>query len=91
MATNAVWHEIDGKCMVRAFEEALEKLDGAGSEVRLDFSSVNRIDPSDLRVMETFASAADGRGAKVVLRGVNIDVYRVLKLMKLASRFSFAS
>jgi hypothetical protein len=28
---------------------------------------------------------------KVVLRGVNVGVYKVLKLVKLASRFSFVS
>ena len=34
-------------------------------------------------------SIADEKGVKVVLRGVNVDVYKVLKLVKLASRFSF--
>ena len=55
----------------------------------LDFSSVRRIDPSALREMEELASIADDKAIKVVLRGVNIDIYRVLKLMRLAPRFSF--
>jgi hypothetical protein len=34
--------------------------------------------------------AAD-KGVKVVLRGVKVDVYKVLKLVRLAPRMSFAS
>jgi hypothetical protein len=37
------------------------------------------------------AGAAHDRAAKVVLDGVNVDVYKVLKLMKLEQRFSFRS
>jgi hypothetical protein len=36
--------------------------------------------------MENLATTADEKAAKVVLRGVNVDVYKVLKLMKLAPR-----
>jgi len=89
MPMNTVWLEIDREHVVHALQEALGKLDGVGGEVGLDFSSVHRIDPSALRAMETLASAADDKGTKVVLRGVNVDVYKVLKLMKLAPRFSF--
>ena len=42
-------------------------------------------------LMEEFAGIADNKGVKVVLRGVNVDVYRVFKLVKLASRFSFVN
>jgi anti-anti-sigma regulatory factor len=88
MPVNAVWLKIDGQCAVGALQEALKKLNGAGGELVLDFSSVHRIDPSALRVLENLASTVDGK-AKIALQGVNIDVYRVLKLMKLAARFSF--
>ena|SRR5690348_4747917 len=91
MATNAVWLKVDGEGVVPAFEKALTKLDSAGGEIRLDFSSVHRIDASALKTMEDFAIAAHDKATKVVLRGVNIDVYRVFKLMKLESRFSFVS
>jgi anti-anti-sigma regulatory factor len=84
-----MWLKIDGERLVPALQEALETLDGAGGEVVLDFSSVHRIDPSALRAMENFAGAADDKNARVVLQSVNIDVYRVFKLMKLAPRFSF--
>jgi anti-anti-sigma regulatory factor len=52
---------------------------------------VRRIDPSALRAIEEFAGTADDKGVKVVLCGVNVDVYKVLKLMRLAPRFSFVS
>ena len=65
-----------------------EKLDSAGGDVFLDFSAVRRVDPAALRAIEEFAGAADEKSLKVALRGVNIDVYKVLKLARLSSRFS---
>lgn len=85
---NAVWLKIDGERVGRALQEAVDKLYSAQGELFLDFSSVHRIDPSALRAMENLATAVDGQ-AKIVLQGVNIDVYKVLKLMKLVGRFSF--
>ena len=84
-----VWLEIDGEAVVPALQDACEKLDSADGEVVLDFSSVHRVDPSALRELDKLAGTADEKAIKVALRGVNVDVYRVLKLMKLASRFSF--
>jgi anti-anti-sigma regulatory factor len=90
MAMNSVCLRIDEERMVQALQEAGEKLDRDG-EVVLDFSSVRRVDPSGIKAMEEFAVKADGKTAKAVLRGVNVDVYKVLKLVKLASRFSFVN
>ena len=86
---NTVWLEIDGNRVAHALQEALGKLDGAGSEVVLDFSSVHRIDSSALMALESLAQAAGDKTSKVMLRGVNADVYKVLKLVRLARRFSF--
>jgi len=91
MAMIAVWLKIDEERVVQALQKAGETLDSADGEVLLDFSSVRRIVPRALQVMEEFAGMADSKGVKVVLRGVNVDVYRVFKLVKLASRFSFVS
>lgn len=91
MATNAVWRKIDEEHAVQGLQEAGETLGSAGDDLLLDFSSMRRIGPSSLRVMEEFVGVADGKGVKVVLRGVNVDVYRVFKLVKLASRFSFVN
>ena len=86
-----VWPKIDEGCVVRALQDAGEKLDGADGEVILDFSSVRRIDPGALKAMEEFAGKADAKTVKVVLRGVKVDVYKVLKLVKLAPRFGFVN
>ena len=87
----AVWLKVDEERIVQALHEAEEKLDSVEGEVALDFSSVRRIDPGALRAIEEFADIADDKGVKVVLRGVDVGVYKVLKLVKLASRFSFVS
>ena len=87
----AVWLKIDEKRVAQALQEAEEKLDSVAGEMALDLSLVRRIDPSALRAMEKFADIADTKGVKVVLRGVDVGVYKVLKLVNLASRFSFVS
>ena len=53
----------------------------------LDFSAVRRMNPAALRAIEDFAGAADEKSVKVTLRGVNVDIYKVLKLARLSSRF----
>jgi anti-anti-sigma regulatory factor len=71
------------------FEDALNNLDTAQGELVLDFSTVRRIDMATLAVLEQLAVRAAARPVKVVLLGVNVDVYKVLKLSKLSQRFSF--
>jgi anti-anti-sigma regulatory factor len=72
-------------------QEAAEKVNRGESEVVLDFSSVLRIDADVVGAMEKLAGLADGKPVKVVLRAVNTDVYRVLKLLKLTRRFTFVT
>ena len=91
MTTIAAWLSIDENNVVPALREAAEKLDGAGGEVVLDFVAVRRIDSSALRALEELAGLAEKNSVKVVLRGINVDVYKVLKLVKLAPRFTFLS
>jgi len=91
MTLTAVLLKIDEDRIVQGLQEAREKLDGAEGEAMLDFSSVLRIDASSLMALERFAGAADNKGVKVALRGVNVSVYKVLKLVKLTSRFSFVN
>ena len=91
MAKIALWLKVEGGQVASALREASETLDGAGGEVVLDFSSVHRVDPEALKAMDKFAEAAGDKGVKVVLRSVNVDVYRVLKLAKLTPRFAFVS
>jgi anti-anti-sigma regulatory factor len=89
MAIIAEWLKIDEERVVQNLQEAREQLDSADGELVLDFSSLRRIDPSALRAIEELAGRADDKSVKVVLRGVNVDIYKVLKLVKLAPRFSF--
>jgi anti-anti-sigma regulatory factor len=88
MPVNTVRLNIDGARVALALEEALAKLEDAAGEVILDFSSVQRVDPAALGAMDRLAGTANGK-AKIVLRGVNAGIYKTLKLMKLAPRFSF--
>jgi hypothetical protein len=46
---------------------------------------------SSVRPEPPLARVADEKAVKVALRGVNVDVYKVLKLVKLTRRFSFVS
>ena len=50
---------------------------------------MRRIDSDVVKALEELAGLADESSVKVVLRAVNMDIYRVLKLLKLAPRFSF--
>ncbi len=91
MAITAVWLKIEQARLVQALQEAGGKLDSTEDEVIVDFSSVPRIDASGLIAMEQFVGIADHQGVTVALRGVNVSVYKVLKLVKLTSRFSFVN
>ena len=83
--------KIDEERVVQGLQEAGEKLDGVEGEVTLDFSSVRRLDARALKAMEEFAGIADDKSTRVVLRAVDVAVYKVLKLVKLTSRFSFVN
>jgi anti-anti-sigma regulatory factor len=89
MATIAVWTKIEEDDAVEALRDAGEKLEAANGAITLDFSSVHRISAGVVRAMEELANQAEEKGVKVALRGVNVDVYKVLKLVKLSGRFTF--
>jgi len=93
METIPVTLKIDSERVVPALQAAGEKLDAAGDEGKLvlDFSSVRRIDPAVLTAIEKLAATADDKAIKVVLQGVGIEVYKVLKLARLAPRFTFVT
>jgi anti-anti-sigma regulatory factor len=91
MATVAVLLKLDEQSAASALREASKELHGAEGEVALDFSSVCKIDASTLKALEELAGQADAKGVKVRLRGVNVDIYKVLILVRLVPRFSFVS
>ncbi len=89
MPMTAVLLKIDVERIVPALRSAREKLDSAEGELVLDFSGVRRIETGALQELEQLAAAAEIKSVKLALRGVSVDVYKVLKLVKLAQRFSF--
>ena len=89
MSTIAMFVRIDGERVAEGLRDARSMLNGTTREAVLDFASVSRVRPQDLAVMEELIQVADERGVKIELRGVNVGIYKVLKLAKLASRFSF--
>jgi len=88
MPANSVLLEMDGHA-APALQQAIEKLVRGDGEVVLDFSSIDRIDPSELKSMDKLAGLAADKSAKTVLRGVNGRIYKALKLANLTGRFSF--
>jgi hypothetical protein len=91
MSTIAEGFKIEGDRVAECIHEAHMQLDTVCDQTTLDFSSVLRITPRDLRAMEELADRAENESVRVVLCGVNVDIYKVLKLVKLAARFSFAT
>lgn len=91
MATIVEFQKIDEHRLMASLEGAAQELDGTVQELALDFSAVRRIDSRGLRALEELARKAEQKKIKVVLRGVNVDLYKTLKLIKLASRFSFVN
>jgi anti-anti-sigma regulatory factor len=91
MSTIAVFLKVEEANAVSALQEAAGSLDGAHGEAVLDCSSLRRIDSAAMRALEAFARAAEEKGVKVVLSGVNVGIYKVLKLVKLTRRFSFVN
>jgi anti-anti-sigma regulatory factor len=92
MTENRIGIKIDPEHAAHTLQqEAMEQLAGAANEVLLDFAAVQRIDASAIRALEELAGLADERSVRVVLRAVNMDIYKVLKLMNLAARFHFVS
>ena len=90
MTTNAEWIKINPERILHALQhEAADKVNSARGEVILDFSSVLRIDSDGAGALEQLAGLAEEKSVKVVLRAVNVDIYKVLKLLKLTQRFSF--
>jgi anti-anti-sigma regulatory factor len=89
MAIVSSFQKIDAAHVTESLQAIRERLDAAEGETILDFSSIQRIDSPALGMMEELAGLADARSATITLRGVNVHVYKVLKLVRLAPRFLF--
>ncbi len=72
-------------------QEAAEQVTGERREVILDFSAVKQVDVDTIYAMEELAALARERSVSLVLQGVSLEIYKVLKLMKLPDQFVFQS
>ena len=91
MSTKEIFLNIEKERVIPALREAACALDSSSGQTALDFSSVQRIEPGALRALEELAQIAEDKAVKIVLRGVNVDVYKVLKLVKLTHRLTFVN
>ena len=89
--TTDVSLDLDEKNVVPALRDIAKQLNGSRGQVILNFAGIKRIDSTALQALEELVHTAEQKGVKVALRGVDVYVYRVLKLMKLASRLSFVN
>ena len=88
MSTSSVYLRVNGDG-IPTFSGLIDCLQTTGGDLTLDFDSSRRIDANALSGLEALANQAGEKQVGVVLTGVSVDVYRVLKLVKLASRFSY--
>jgi anti-anti-sigma regulatory factor len=91
MATIAMLLKIEEENLVAALQKIAHDLGTSEGEVVVDFSSVRRIDSRALKALGDLAGEADGKEIRVVLKGVTVEIYKVLTLMRLVPKFSFTS
>lgn len=89
MATISETPTLERDDIAQAVQHCREQLESADGELVLDLSELRRIDPQILNAIEELADAAERKDVKIALRGVSVGVYKVLKLLKLASQFSY--
>jgi anti-anti-sigma regulatory factor len=80
---------VNGEYVAETLKDVCGKLPSTGGEVLLDFFFVQTLDPAAIKGLEDLAGTADVLKVKVILRGVNVEIYKVLKLSDLTSRFLF--
>lgn len=83
--------KVDEERMVATLQQVGANLENTVGDVIVDFSDVHRVNPAALDALAEFVDTADEKCVNVVLRGVSVDVYRVLKLARLAQRFSLVN
>lgn len=71
---------------LRAIEQ--ERTNTSG-DIILDFSCVQRLDANALLALQKLAAAPDAESPKLVLAGLKPGIYKVLKSLKLSSKFSY--
>ena len=91
MEMDTVVQNVDELNLAGFLEQAANNLQLGGEEVALDLSRVVKIDSGALRALQDFAHRAEEKKIKVVLRAVNVNVYKTFKLARLSRCFSFVN
>ena len=91
MPNTPVSQKVELQNLAAVLEEAARNLERNPGDVELDFSSMHRIDTLALRALERLALMGEQKTARIVLRGVNVEIYKTLKLAKLTQQFSFVA
>lgn len=80
---------MNGERVAETLKEVCGKLSTDGGEILLDFFFVQTLDPAGIKALEDLAGTAGIMKVKIILRGVNVELYKVLKLSDLTDRFLF--
>ncbi len=83
-----VCYAIDQECIASELQRLRDEVT-VGNKIALDFSAVRRMDARALQEMELLARAVHDKSVKVVIQGLKVEVYKVLKLARLTSQFQF--
>ena len=91
MINDELLFQVEDSRQAALLQEVRAKLRVCGLQVALDFSRLKRIDAGGLGVLETLAEDAEAKSVKIKIHSANVDVYKALKLAKLAHHFSFSN
>ena len=91
MAMVSTFQKIDAEHVRDNVQSVGQRLGAGMNEAILDFSAVRRVDAKSLQALAELATIAEEKGVAVSLRGTNVAIYKVLKLVKLAPKFVFLS
>jgi anti-anti-sigma regulatory factor len=80
---------VNGERVAEALKAVCSGLPTDGSDVLLDFFLVHTLDPAAIEALEHLAGTAELMKVKVILRGVNVEMYKVMKLSDLTGKFLF--
>ncbi|HWD00624.1 MAG TPA: STAS domain-containing protein [Candidatus Sulfopaludibacter sp.] len=69
-------------------QDAMEAMSTAEGHLTLDFSAVTKIDSAGVQALEQLAASAESRSVQLVLHGVSVQLYKVLRLLNLTRRFA---
>lgn len=91
MPKTAECFKVDANNVAESLGKASEFISAEEIDLSLDMTEVRRLDARAVKALEDLASSAEKNRLKVELIGVNVEVYKVLKLMKLDPKFTFLS